>query len=57
MLGEHCALGLRGLWVRLASVSKTAALSQLLPVVPSYMGWMQEQLLSIMYLFGGLEAT
>lgn len=46
-----------GLWVRLAVVSNTAALSQLLPVVPSYVGWMQGQLLRIIYLFGGLEAT
>lgn len=54
---RFCAVGLRGLWVRLAVVSNTAALSQLLPVVPSYVGWMQGQLLRIIYLFGGLEAT
>lgn len=56
-VSTFCAVGLRGLWVRLAYISNTAALSQLLPVVPSYMGWMQGQLLRILYLFGGLEAT
>lgn len=48
--------GASGLWVRLARVSNTAALCQLLPVVPSEAGWMQGQLLRLTYLFGGLEA-